>query len=138
MPLLYEEKLIPYAKDLRKNATKQEKHLWFDYLKYYPLRFQRQKSIDRYIVDFYCARVRLAVELDGSQHQCGKSMKYDEARDETLNRFGIHMLRIANKEVDEHFASACGRIDDEIHELLAEEGMDEEEIQRQLGHIRLR
>ncbi len=68
MSLEYNKKLIPRAKELRKNMTKQENHLWYDFLRIYPVRFQRQKTIDNYIADFYCHKAKLIIELDGSQH----------------------------------------------------------------------
>ncbi len=68
MSLKYNGKLIPRAKDLRKNATRQENHLWYDFLRTFPVRFQRQKAIDGFIADFYCHKARLIIELDGSQH----------------------------------------------------------------------
>ena len=61
-------KLTGNAKVLRKNMTKEERHLWYDFLKDYPVRVLRQKVIDRYIVDFYFSAARIAIELDGSQH----------------------------------------------------------------------
>ncbi len=60
--------LTPFAKELRKEMTKEEKHLWYDYLSSYPIRFYRQKVLGRYIADFYCAEAGLVIELDGSQH----------------------------------------------------------------------
>ena len=68
MSLTYQKNLIPRAKELRANATRHENHLWYDFLRTYPIRFQRQKTIDRFIVDFYCHRAKLVIELDGSQH----------------------------------------------------------------------
>ena len=68
MSLPYQEKLIPRAKELRKNATKQENHLWYDFLCSYPVQFQRLKTIDHFIADFYCHAAKLIIELDGSQH----------------------------------------------------------------------
>ena len=65
MSLPYQGKLIPRAKELRKGATKQENHLWYDFLRGYPMRFQRQKTIDGFIADFYCHVARLVVEVDG-------------------------------------------------------------------------
>ena len=64
----HNKKLLPFAKELRKHMTKEEKHLWYDFLRTYPLRFMRQKTIGRYIVDFYCAEAKIVIELDGSQH----------------------------------------------------------------------
>ncbi len=68
MSLDYNEKNITLAKNLRKNATKQERHLWYDFLSSYPIRFQRQKAIDQFIADFYCHKAKLVIEIDGSQH----------------------------------------------------------------------
>ena len=68
--------LIPFAKELRKNATKQEKHLWYDFLSSYPIRFQRQKAIDNFIVDFYCHQAKFVVEIDGDQHYTDKGLAY--------------------------------------------------------------
>ena len=64
MSLYYNRKLISNAKNLRKNMTKQERHLWYDYLSKYPVRFQRQKVIDNYITDFYCASAKLVIEIE--------------------------------------------------------------------------
>lgn len=69
--------LVLNAKSLRKNMTKEERHLWYDFLKAYPIRFQRQKIIGKYIVDFYSAKMKLVIELDGSQHFENQGIKYD-------------------------------------------------------------
>ena len=61
-------KLVPSAKNLRKNMTNEERHLWYEFLRDYPLRFSRQKILGKYIVDFYCAKAKLVIEVDGSQH----------------------------------------------------------------------
>ena len=76
--------LTVLARTLRKNMTKEEKHLWYDYLKYYPVRFLRQKVIDNYIVDFYCHEARLIIELDGSQHYEEQGLLKDRIRTERL------------------------------------------------------
>ena len=76
MSLPYQKKLIPRAQELRKKATKQENHLWYDFLHNYPVRFQRQKTIDSFIVDFYCHEARLVIELDGSQHYDEQGLAY--------------------------------------------------------------
>lgn len=89
------------AQELRKNMTPQEKHLWYDYLRTYPQQFRRQKQIDRFIVDFYCASARLVVEIDGSQHFSPEGIAYDAERTNTLARYGVrvilspHEMRIA-------------------------------------------
>ena len=64
----HNSKIVPFAKELRKNMTKEERHLWYDFLKTYPVRFLRQKVLGRYIADFYCAKANVVIELDGSQH----------------------------------------------------------------------
>ena len=69
--------LTSNARTLRKNTTKEERHLWYDFLKRYPVRFLRQKVIDNYIVDFYCHNARLIIELDGSQHYEEKGLLKD-------------------------------------------------------------
>ena len=95
------------ARALRKNMTKQEKHLWYDYLQGYPIRFLKQKVIDGYIVDFYCHRARLAIELDGSQHYTEKGVIKDCIKASTIEKRNIMVLHIPNQMVDDHFDSVC-------------------------------
>jgi very-short-patch-repair endonuclease len=75
-------KLTPNAKTLRKNMTKQERHLWYDFLKTLPITIHRQKVIGSYIVDFYCASKKIVIELDGSQHFENEGQEKDKLRDE--------------------------------------------------------
>ena len=114
MSLPYEHHLIERARKLRKEATRQENHLWYDFLKDYPLRFQRQKAIGNYIVDFYCYSAKLVVELDGSQHFDEKAERYDEQRTDYLNDLGLTVLRIANIDIDRNFRGACALIEKTI------------------------
>ena len=118
MSLPYEHELIRRAKDLRKNATKQENHLWYDYLKDDPFRFQRQKAIGDYIVDFYCHAAGLVIELDGSQHFEPDAIRYDEARTRFLYAQGLRVLRIANIDVDRNFEGVCALIDKTVRERV--------------------
>ncbi len=120
MSLPYEHHLIERVKTLRKEATKQENHLWYDYLKHYPLRFQRQKAIGNYIVDFYCHKAKLVVELDGSQHYEKDGSRYDAQRTAFLNSLGLTVLRFANVDIDRNFEGVCMEIDMTVHELLNE------------------
>ena len=122
MSLPYESKLIVRAKQLRKDATKQENHLWYDYLKDYPIRFQRQKAIGNYIADFYCYRAKLVVELDGSQHYEEDALKYDLQRTEFFNTLGITVLRVLNVDIDRNFEGACMEIDKTVRKLLGKQG----------------
>ena len=82
-------KAVNNAKILRKNATKQENHLWFDFLRKLPVRFYRQYTIENYIVDFFCPKADLVIELDGSQHYEPSAIEYDIKRTQTLNRHNL-------------------------------------------------
>ena len=104
-------KLTPIAKALRKNMTKQERHLWYDFLKGYQVRFLRQKVIDDYIVDFYCSQAELVIELDGSQHYSESGILKDRIRTERLEKRNLTVLRIPNNEVDKNFNGVCEYID---------------------------
>lgn len=118
MPLPYQRKLIPRAKELRREATKQENHLWYDFLRAYPIRFQRQKTIDSFIADFYCYRAKLIVELDGAQHFTSQGTAYDQERTAILQRYGLEIIRFTNREVDESFASVCTEIDKRVKQRV--------------------
>ena len=87
--------------------TKEERHLWYDFLKDYPVRFLRQKVIDQYIVDFFCHDARLIVELDGSQHYSENAEKYDAERTRFLNSLGIEVLRYSNRDIHTRFKNVC-------------------------------
>lgn len=96
-----------YAKSLRKDMTKEERHLWYDFLKGLPVNVNRQKVIGSYIVDFYCASRRLVIELDGSQHYDAKAMIYDKKRDDYLRGRGLTVLRYTNLEIERNFREVC-------------------------------
>lgn len=118
MPLKYKSNLIPLAKVLRKNATPQENHLWYDYLSKYPTRFQRQKSIDCFIADFYCHKAKLIIELDGSQHYTPEGRSHDEFRTEVLENLGLTVIRFTNRQVDDNFNGVCKFIDSTVKALI--------------------
>ena len=99
--------LVPYAKALRKDMTKEERHLWYDYLKSHSVRFVRQKVLGKYIVDFYSAKAKLVIELDGSQHYEEKAQAYDAARDMYLQAYGLSIIRIPNSEINDNFDGVC-------------------------------
>ena len=103
--------LVPMARKLRREMTKEERHLWYDFLRQYPIRFYRQKVLGKYIADFYCAAAKLVIELDGSQHFEEKGQKKDAERSAFLNRYDLEVLRIPNNEVMNHFESVCSYID---------------------------
>lgn len=103
--------LTTNARTLRKNMTKEERHLWYDFLRGYHVRFLRQKVIDRYIVDFYCHDARLVVELDGSQHFDPANIQQDRLRTMQLESRNLKVIRIPNNEVNRNFRSVCEYID---------------------------
>ena len=87
--------------------TKEERRLWYDFLKRLPVTVNRQKVIGPYIVDFYCASARLVIELDGSQHYEDKGLASDRERDHMLNELGIIVVRYSNDEVNRNFDGVC-------------------------------
>ena len=91
--------------------TPEERRLWYDFLKDYPVRFLRQKVIDGYIVDFYCANAKIAIELDGSQHYTQAGVEYDEERDRLLQAWGIEVIRFPNDVLRDKFEETCRYID---------------------------
>lgn len=110
----YDSYAASRAKELRKEMTQQERHLWYGYLRQYPVRFYRQRPIESYIVDFYCSKARLAIEIDGNQHCDEAGASYDQCRTEDLNRLGIAVLRFSNTDVDRNFRGVCEVIDREV------------------------
>ena len=111
MSLPYNGNLIKTAKSLRKNMTPQEKHLWYDFLRSYPVRFQRQKTIKSLIADFYCHKTKLIVEIDGSQHFSEQGMAYDNERTNILKEFDLEVIRFSNYDVNTNFEGVCVEID---------------------------
>ena len=109
--LSYDGRNKPFAQKLRREMTRQERHLWYDYLCTCPVRFRRQKQFGYYIVDFYCAARRLVVEIDGSQHYEPEEQVRDEERTAYLESIGLRVIRFSNHDIDAHFASVCEAID---------------------------
>ncbi|MBP3336961.1 MAG: endonuclease domain-containing protein [Clostridia bacterium] len=116
----HNSKIVPFAKELRKNMTKEEKHLWYDFLRNYPLKFTRQKVLGKYIADFYCAKVNIVIELDGSQHYEDKGLANDEKRTAYLKQYGIKVIRISNLDVLKNFDGVCMHIDNEVKQSLSQ------------------
>ena len=107
----HNSKLTPRAQQLRKAMTKEERRLWYEYLHNYPYRFRRQVTFGNYILDFYCAAAKLAIELDGSQHYAPEGQQYDGKREAYLNSIGIHVLRFSNLDVLQNLRGVCQSID---------------------------
>lgn len=99
--------------------TKEERHLWYDFLRDYPVRFLRQKVIDNYIVDFYCHEARLIIELDGSQHYEDREIKKDAVRTEMLEKRDLTVIRIPNNEIFRNFRGVCEYIDLTVRERVS-------------------
>ena len=105
------DKILRFSQKLRKNMTKEERHLWYDFLKSYPEQFKRQFPFGPYIVDFYCHQAKLVIELDGSQHCEPEEIAYDNARTAYLEEQGLYVLRISNRDVFVQFCPVCELID---------------------------
>ena len=102
------------AKQLRKNMTKEERRLWYDFLREHPVRFLRQKVIDDHIADFYCHAAGLVIELDGSQHYETAGAWKDQIRTEHLQSRGLTVIRIPNNAVNENFRGVCEYLDEQL------------------------
>lgn len=110
--------LLNKAKELRKCMTKEEKKLWFNFLRNYPIKFYRQRIINNYIVDFYCSKARLVIELDGMQHYEEKALIYDKHRTDVINQYGIEVIRFTNREINENFEGVVMVIENKIKEKI--------------------
>ena len=118
MPYKHNKQLVPFAKQLRKEMTREEKHLWYDFLRLYPVRFLRQKVIGNYIADFYCSQAKLVIELDGSQHYTEENVEKDAIRTSFLEEYGLKVIRILNRDVNQNFEGVCAYIDLMVKERL--------------------
>lgn len=108
--LIHSNNYLPYdpnnnllARELRKNMTPAERHLWYDFLSGSQPRFLRQKPIDHYIVDFYCPMVRLVIELDGDVHGSDEQIAADKVRSRVLEGYGVKVIRFTNEDVMKSF-----------------------------------
>ena len=110
----YNKALLENSRMLRKNMTVQESKLWHIYLKDYPIKFYRQRVVDNFIVDFYCSKAKLIIELDGSQHYTVDGKKHDEVRTEILEKYGLKVIRFTNMDIDENLYGVCEMIDNEV------------------------
>lgn len=106
----YKKKNVPLSQRLRREMTKEEKHLWYDFLKYFPVTVHRQKNIGKYIVDFYVAEFKLVIELDGSQHGHEENWLADQERDAYLKSLGLRVVRYSNSVIKTNFEGVCSDI----------------------------
>ena len=116
--------LVPLAKQLRKEMTKEERHLWYDFLRTHPVRFSRQKVLGKYIADFYSADAKLVIELDGSQHYEDIHAEKDAERTAFLEGYGLTVIRIPNNEVTGNFRGVCEYIDAVLRQSLSQKSKD--------------
>ena len=113
-------RLLDQAKELRKNMTSQENKLWYEFLKLYPVKVYRQRIIDSFIADFYCASAKLVIEIDGSQHFTLQGKAYDEERERIMQQYGIKTIRFSNFDIDFGFQNVCTCIHEEIQNRIKE------------------
>ncbi|MBQ9774025.1 MAG: DUF559 domain-containing protein [Clostridia bacterium] len=111
MECKHNKNLVPFAKCLRRGMTREEKRLWYDFLRTYPVRFLRQKVLGHYIADFYCAQAALVIELDGSGHLSEEGKRRDRERTAFLEKYNLQVVRISNLEIHNNFQGVCDYID---------------------------
>ena len=114
-----EESLKDKARELRNNATSQEDKLYYQFLRRFKVRIHRQKVIGYYIVDFYCHKAKLVIEIDGGQHFQDEQLVHDDLRTRFLESQGLLVLRFTNWEVDHQFAQVCQRIEEVVDQRVA-------------------
>ena len=112
------DKLLETARKLRREMTRHERHLWYDFLRTYPIKIYKQRIIGNYIADFYCASAKLVIELDGSQHFTDEGIENDQIRDEFMRELGLTILRFTNFDIDRNFINICNQIDSIIKEKI--------------------
>ena len=113
-----------FSHKMRKNMTKEERHLWFDFFRKYPVRVKRQVIIGKYIVDFCCERAQVIIELDGGQHYETENKKADAERTRQLERLGFLVLRYSNLDVMQNFSGVTEDIDRVIRERMKKLGTE--------------
>ena len=119
----YNKSNIPLAKALRKNMTPWERKLWYEFLRHYPIRFQRQKAISNHIVDFYCAKAKLIIELDGGGHFMPEQIEKDTKRTRELESMNLKVLRICNLDIDRNFSGVCEYINSAVKKSLPQSAL---------------
>ena len=121
------KKLKPHSTQLRNEPTPQERRLWYNFLRTASPQWNRQRIIDNYVVDFFCRKADLVIELDGGQHYDGDGLiEYDQVRTEYLEALGLKVLRFKNSEIDNSFPAVCKKIQSETLRRLAELSQREE------------
>jgi len=114
VPVLKNNKMLDRARELRREMTPQERRVWYAFLREYPVKIYKQRIIESFVVDFYCAKAKLVIEIDGSQHYTEQGMEYDAERSTVLAKYGLEVLRFSNADVDRRFQAVCEMIDQTI------------------------
>ena len=94
--------------------------MWYMFLQNYPVKIYKQRIIDSFIVDFYCAKARLVIELDGSQHFTNQGLAYDQERSAMIAKYNLQVMRFTNLEIDQHFHEACELVHQTIQKRMME------------------
>ncbi|MBR3933804.1 MAG: endonuclease domain-containing protein [Clostridia bacterium] len=115
----YNKNNVHLAKELRKNMTPSEKKLWYQFLKNYDIRFQRQKPLGNYIADFYCAKARIVIELDGGGHYEENQIQKDIIRTNDLVNMNLSVLRFTNTDIQNNFNDVCALINKTVKSSLS-------------------
>lgn len=111
--------LLEQARELRRNMTPQEKKLWYQFLRTNPVKIYKQRIIDSFIADFYCASARLVIEIDGSQHYTSQGQAYDRERSQIMQQYDIDTIRFTNTDIDRNFLAVCKQIHEVIQKRIA-------------------
>ena len=114
------KELLDNAKQLRKEMTDQGKKLWYQFLRPDSMKWYKQRIFGNYIVDFYCAKAKLAIEIDGKTHLEESAKMYDQIRTEYLNSLGIAVIRYTNEDITHHFYIVCRDIKKHVDKRLKE------------------
>ena len=107
----HNKNLTRLSQKLRREMTKEEQQLWYRFLRKYPIQFKRQSTCGQYILDFYCPKAKLAIELDGSYHSYSETAENDKKRAEYLNSIGICVMRFPNRDIWQNLDRVCNQID---------------------------
>ena len=124
----YNKNLINNAQILRKNMTPEEKHLWYDFLKKLPFNVRRQHNLENYIVDFYIAKKKIVIEVDGKQHASAEHIASDKERDEKLAEWGISVLRYSNEDINKNFKAVA-------EDIMIRLGIEPEDLKQDTSSV---
>ena len=120
MKISKNDRLLDYARTLRRGMTPQERKLWYLFLRKYPVKIYKQRIVGPYIVDFYCASAKLVIEIDGSQHYDNEGKTQDAARSTYLQNLGLQVIRYSNADVNARFNQVCEDIHQNIQKSKCE------------------